>query len=260
MAARGHDPRRATGGFGALVCALLGLAACYPDPDDLRASRSGSGGSSSASGGAPGGLGGSVAPGAGGHTGAGGAVGAGGSGGAVTSQCGGPPCGGNLVGTWSFINSCSASAPSADCAGEVLDASGIHRAGTLAFNSDATYSTTETDTGTFVFDIPSACLSGATCAMLQAVYQGPGYVGQPNPTFSSASCTTTTIGCRCLLGALGLPRTETGTYVVSGTSVSSTSSSGVSNADTFCVTGTVLHLIYADSTPAVPDELVLTKQ
>jgi hypothetical protein len=259
MPGRAHDAERAhTGGIAVLACALLGLSvACYPNPDDLRANRSGSG-----SGGAPSGLGGG-SPGAGGHTGTGGVVGAGGgvgAGGAGTTQCGGPPCGGNLLGTWSYLNSCAGTTVSTDCAGEMLDASGIHRAGTLTFNGNGTYSTTETDTGTFVFDVTSSCISGATCASLQMVYQGPGFVAPPNPTFSSASCITTATGCRCYLGALGTPGTFTGTYVVSGTSVALTSSTGDVNANTFCVTGTIMHMIYADNTPAVPDELVLTKQ
>ncbi len=221
---------------------LLWLAgACYPNPDDLRGGVSGSGGKSG-----PAGFSGA----AGGH---------GGAGGGMTTQCGVPACGGNLLGTWSFVNSCSA-AGLGDCAGEVLDASSIHRSGTITFNAIGSYSTTETDTGTFTFDVPAACLSGATCADLQSVYQGPGYVGSPDPTFSSATCATTATGCHCLLGALGAPVTITGTYVASGTSVTSTSSTGVADADTYCVQGSILHLIYATSTPAVPDEAVFMKQ
>ena len=283
-----------------LALATLALGACYPNPDALRndlgegGSRGQStGGASGAAGGSAGsagttgagghaGSGGAIGAGggagaAGGHVGAGGAVGAGGkvgsggaigtgggfgaggSGGAMTSQCGGPACGGNLLGTWSFVNRCSATA-AGDCAGEVLDASGVHQTGTVTFNSNGTYSTTETDTGTFVFDVPSACLNSATCADLQTAYLGPGFVGQPNPTLSSAACSTTTTGCRCLLGALGAPQTDTGTYVASGTSVTTTSTTGTVNADTYCVTGSILHLIYPTSTPAMPDESVFTKQ
>lgn len=235
----------------ALLVALAG--ACYPNPEDLRGG-SGSGSGGQASGGVSGAAG---ASGVGGHVGAGGMPG--GTGGAMTTQCGGTACGGNLLGTWAFFKSCPAPT-TFDCAGEVLDASGVHRAGTLAFESNGTYATTETDTGTFIFDVPSTCLSGGSCASLQAVYQGAGYVGPPNPTFSSATCTTTTTGCHCLLGALGIPMTITGTYVTSGNSVTSTSSTGVVDADTYCVTGTILRLIYPTSTPAVPDESLLMKQ
>jgi hypothetical protein len=231
---------------------MLALGACYPNPDALRVDRSGRG-----SGGTPGAVGG--ATGSAGHTGVGGAVGVGGNGGANTA-CGAPACGGNLLGTWTFTTSCMGVLPVDTCAGEMIDASAIHRAGTLTFNSNGTYSTTETDTGTFVFDFPTACLNGVTCAGLQTTYQGPGYVGQPNPTFSSATCSTTTIGCRCLFGALGMPKTDTGTYAVSGTSVTATSSTGGVSFDTFCVTGSILHMIYADSTPSNPDELFLMKQ
>jgi collagen type VII alpha len=252
MAGRGHDADRGrAGGVGAAALAMLALGACYPNPDALRVDRSGIG-----SGGATGFAG---MTGAAGHNGAGGALGTAGNGGG-NNQCGAPACGGNLLDNWTFTTSCMGVSPVATCAGEMIDASAVHRAGTLTFNSNGTYSTTETDTGTFVFDFPTACLSGVTCAALQTTYQGPGYVGQPNPTFSSATCSTTTTGCRCLFGALGMPKTDTGTYVVSGTSVTATSAMGGVAADTFCVTGSILHMIYADSTPSSPDELFLMKQ
>jgi hypothetical protein len=249
MAGRGrHDADR--GRAGAVALAMLALAACYPNPAALRVDRSGRG-----SGGATG----SAGMGAGGHDGVGGAPGTAGNGGG-NNQCGAPACGGSLLGTWTFTTSCMGVLPVDTCAGEMIDTSGIHRAGTLTFNGNGTYSTTETDTGTFVFDFPAACLGGVTCAALQTTYQGPGYVGQPNPTFSSATCSTTATGCRCLLGALGMPQTDTGTYVVNGTSVTATSAMGGVAADTFCVSGSTLHMIYADSTPSSPDELFLTKQ
>ena len=234
-----------------MALAMLAVGACYPNPDALRVDRSGAG-----SGGATGFAG---MTGAAGHDGVGGALGTAGSGGG-NNQCGAPACGGNLLGTWTFTTSCMGVLPVDTCAGEMIDASGIHRAGTLTFNGNGTYSTTETDTGTFVFDFPTTCLSGVTCAALQTTYQGAGYVGQPNPTFSSATCFTTATGCRCLFGALGMPATDTGTYVVNGTSVTATSVMGGVAADAFCVSGSTLHMIYADSTPSSPDELFLMKQ
>jgi hypothetical protein len=259
MAGRGHDADRGrAGGVGAMALAMLALGACYPNPDALRVDRSGSG-----SGGTLGALGGATGSagmtGAAGHTGAGGAVGVGGNGGANT-QCGAPACGGNPVGTWAFTNSCMGVSPLSSCTGGGVDSTGVHRAGTLTFNSDGSYSTTETDTGTFILNVPTSCLGTDTCATLQTTYQGPGFVAPPNPTLSSATCSTTAAGCRCVLGALGMPLTQTGTYVVSGTSVTATSTAGGVSFDTFCVTGSILHMIYADSTSSNPDELFLMKQ
>ncbi len=54
--------------------------------------------------------------------------------------------------------------------------------------------------------------------------------------------------------------TVTGSYVVSGTSLTLTTSTGVVDADTFCVSGSDLHIIYPDSTVSAPDEAVLIKQ
>src|SRR3954469_2425587 len=146
MAGRGHDRDRGrAGGVGATALAMLALGACYPNPDALRVDRSGRG-----SGGTPGAVGG--ATGSAGHTGAGGAVGVGGNGGANTA-CGAPACGGNPLGTWIFANGCMGVSPLSSCTTGGVDSSGVHRAGTLTFNSDGTYSTTETDTGTFIVDV-----------------------------------------------------------------------------------------------------------
>jgi len=249
MAARGRDVDRGrAGGVGALVLATFAVLACYPNPDDLRVDRSGIGSGGHSSGGSSG---------AGGHTGAGGAVGAGGA----SAMCGAPACGGNLLGTWTFVNSCVGTLPVNTCAGATVDGRGTQRAGTLTFNSNGTYSQTETDTGTFILDAPTSCLGGGTCADLQTAYLGPGFVGAPNPTLSSATCSTTATGCRCLLGALGTPLTDTGTYVASGTSITATSSTGGVSPDTYCVVGSTLHMIYSDSTPPTGiDELTLMKQ
>jgi hypothetical protein len=236
-----------------MALAMVALGACYPNADALRVDRSGSG-----SGGTSGGLGG--ATGAAGHTGAGGALGTAGSGGANT-QCGAPACGGNPVGTWTFTTSCLGVSPISSCTGGGVDTTGVHRAGTITFNSDGTYSTTETDTGTFILNVPTSCLgTTSTCATLQTTYQGPGYVMPPNATLSSATCGTTATGCRCVLGALGMPLTQAGTYAVTGTTLTASSSTGGVSVDTFCVTGSILHMIYADSTPSNPDELFLIKQ
>lgn len=249
--------RSSSGGVGLLAVALLALTvACYPNPDDLRVAH-GAGGSGGASGGSPGAggragmsgaLGGSGPPGAGGR------VGAGGSGGAGTTQCGVNACGGNLVGTWKYSNTCSPTA-FGDCAGETIDASGVHRVGTLTFNANGTYSTTVTDSGTFILDLATACLSGLACTDVQSAF-----LGQSPATVSSATCSATATGCHCLLGALGTQQTDTGTYSTSGTSVTLSSSTGGVDTDAYCVTGSILHLIYSDSTPAMPDESVLTKQ
>ena len=194
-----------------------------------------------------GGLGGSGPPGAGGRVGAGGS----GSGGAGNPQCGAPACGGNLLGTWTFASDCSL-VGHGDC-GEVIDASGVHRLGTLTFSANGTYATTETDTGSFIVDEPAVCLGGATCAQFQAG------LAQETSVFSSATCSTTATGCHCLLGALGTQQTETGTYSASGTSVTTTSSTGTVNGEAYCVSGLSLRLIFPDSTPAMLDESVFTK-
>jgi hypothetical protein len=225
-----------------------GGAACYPNPDDLREGGHVSGGTGGALG-----AGGSF--GAGGRFGVGGA-GVGGGAGSSVGRCGAPACGGNLVGTWAFAVSCAATTMGdSTCPTETISAAGVQRSGLAVFNANGTYSVDETDTGTFVADRPASCLAGATCADLQAAYQAP------NATFSSVTCTATVTGCRCNFVLVPAQSVESGSYVTSGTKVTTTSTAGVINLNDYCTDGsTTLRVIYPSSTPANPDETVFSKR
>jgi len=241
------------------------------------AGRPGFGGMQSGAGGAGGKPAAGGAPGAGGRTGSGGAgmggagmggagmggAGVGGSGGANAS-CGAPACGGPLVGTWDITASCTAPVPDdpANCPGETVSSAGIQRVGFITFNADFTYTSAETDSGTFIIDTPTSCLDGVTCAELDAAYQDQ--TQPPSPNLLSASCTIIPIGCRCALGIIPGSGTESGTYVVNGTKVITTaetgSAAGTSSTADFCVNGTTFRLIYPDSTPSAPQEAVFRKR
>jgi hypothetical protein len=235
-------------------------AACYPNPDDLREG-GGSGGIGGASGGVGGHFGAGGALGAAGSFGVGGRLGTGGAGvgggsGSTIGRCGAPACGGNLVGNWAFTVSCvPTTMGDSSCPTQTINGSGVQRSGTLTLNGNGTYALDETDSGTFVVDTPTSCLSGATCAQFQAAFQ------VPNATFSSATCSATVTGCRCNLVAVPARTTESGTYVTSGTTVTTTSSAGVVSVYGYCTDGsTTLRVIFPSSTPANPNEAVLTKR
>ena len=119
-----------------------------------------------------------------------------------------------------------------------------------------------TDSGTFVRETPTSCLDldGVTCADLQAAYQQE--TQPPSPTLLSASCTSTTISCRCVLGLIPQSGSDSGLYGTSGTKVTTTSSApgGTTDTDDYCVTGTTMRLIFPDSTPTAPQETVFQKQ
>ena len=241
-----------------LLLSAVGVA-CYPNPDDLREGRSGGSGGMAGGVGGRFGMGGSPgtagSSGVGGRFGTGGA-GVGGSGGSAIGRCGAPACGGNIVGTWAFAVSCAATTmDDPSCPTETLNSSGVQRSGTAVFNGDGTYSSDETDSGNFVVDTPASCLAGATCADLQAAYRAP------NATLSSVTCSTTVTGCRCTLVLVPARSTESGTYTTSVTRLTTTSSDGVINMNDYCTDGaTTLRVIYPSSTPANPDEAVLTRR
>ncbi|HET6151014.1 MAG TPA: hypothetical protein VFH68_25990 [Polyangia bacterium] len=258
-----------------LIAGLLSAAAgCYPDPDDLRGGNhgSGTGGTPAGIGGRTGtsdaGVGGRTGTGGGGVGGRGGTGGAGvggsvGSGGATAGRCGAPPCGGNLIGTWNVIQSClSPIMDNPDCPGESFSFAGLQRAGFITFTTDLKYSSTVTNSGTFVHETPTTCLDldGVTCADLQAAYLVE--TQPPAATLLSASCTSTGISCRCVLGLIPESSSDSGLYATSGTKVTTTSTAagGTAETDDYCVTGTTMRLISPDSTPTAPQETVFQKQ
>jgi hypothetical protein len=269
---------------------LFGAVACYPDPDDLRggdqgsggqvggsggftgsAGRTGAGGATTGVGGSPAGTGGRLGTGGmglGGRTGSGGAgvggsgSGGSGSGGSNAGRCGAPACAGNLVGTWDVVQSCtSPTMDNPNCPGESISYAGLQRVGFVTFNTDLTYTSTVTDSGTFVHETPTSCLAldGVTCGDLDAAYKAE--TQPPAPTLLSASCTSTTVSCRCVLGVIPETSSDAGLYGTSGTKVSLTSTiDGSTASDDYCVSGTTMRLIFPDSTPAAPQETVFQKR
>ena len=265
-----------------LIAGLLSAAACYPDPNDLRGGGRGSGGQVGSSGGstgaggaltgtggragASGGTGGRLGTGGmglGGRAGTGGAgVGGSGTGGSSAGRCGAPPCGGDLVGTWDVVQSCaSPTMDNPNCPGETVSYAGIQRVGFITFKADLTYASSVTDSGTFVRETPTSCLAldGVTCADLDAAYRLQ--TQPPSPTLLSASCTSTTVSCRCVLGFIPQSSTDSGFYGTSGTKITITSTVDSSTAtDDYCVTGTTMRLIFPDSTPSAPQETVFQRR
>jgi hypothetical protein len=222
---------------------------------------SGTGGNSAGAGGAGSGAGGRTGAGGTGMGGTGvGGVTAG-AGGAAVARCGDPPCGGNLLGTWDIIQSCtSPQMDNSGCAGQLVSFAGIQRVGFITFNSNFTYSADETQSGTYSRETPQSCLDldGITCAALQAAYQPQ--TQPPNPTLLSATCTVTAIGCKCVLGVVPSHVSETGTYVTTGTKLILSPNTGASSTNDYCVTGSMFRMIYPDSTPTAPENLVFQKR
>jgi hypothetical protein len=91
--------------------------------------------------------------------------------------------------------------------------------------------------------VPLSCLSAGgatgTCDELAMVFNG-GIFGDAGT--STASCTTSGSNCDCNITLSLQPATATGTYSVSGNSLTTMSASGVGNG-TYCVQGSTLNII-----------------
>lgn len=171
-------------------------------------------------------------------------VGCGGDGGG--GSCGTfTPCGGDVVGSWSASDFCFSGSPfDIECPGATVDASGLTFMGTLALNADMTYSEQGTAGGSMVMTFSPACFMEEgitpTCAQLDA---GLAFsAADPESPFSAASCTTAGSNCRCSFTMRPTAINEAGTYMTSGSVITSTSADGTADVNDYCVSGNRLQL------------------
>jgi hypothetical protein len=192
-----------------------------------------------------------------------------GGGGGGTGQCAGNnSCGGNVVGTWSISNLCvqnaAAAAMGTSCPQTQVDASGLMETGTITFNSDMTYASTATLSGTIRETLPSSCLMSqgvtVTCAQLNTELQT--LVQAANSPFSGGSCAQASSGCACSFQVASQTSTESGTYSVSGSTITTMPTGGTNSSETYCVQGSTLTLssMSMSGMPGASGEVILTKQ
>ncbi len=182
----------------------------------------------------------------GGSSGSGGSNGAGGA-----DHCGSvPACGGsNVVGTWKIVDACESASPgtvSASCPGETAQVGSFSAAGTITLNADMTYSSSISTSATVVLSIPTSCLpSGGvslTCDQL-------GMAANALDGGDTTSCTTSGSNCNCSVSASSATTTDSGTYAISGTTVTITSATdGSTSTSGYCIQGNTLHIISLSST------------
>ncbi len=205
----------------------------------------GSGGTSGTTGsGGTTGLGGTS--GSGGTTGLGGTSGSGGTGAGAT--CGTvEPCGGSLTGTWTLASEClnvaelTTAVQQSVCAQAFVSSASASVSGNATFNTNLSYSISESVTGVVTYVIPATCTNGLTCAGYGA-YQAATLT--PGATFT---CTGTTT-CACTQSILSTT-TDSGTYSTTGSNVIVTSAvSGTTTVGGYCVQGSTLHLVTVDPT------------
>ncbi|HLK40525.1 MAG TPA: hypothetical protein VKU41_27420 [Polyangiaceae bacterium] len=163
------------------------------------------------------------------------------------------PCGGNLVGTWKVVTTCSnASAPSGlmtGCPGESVSSSSTNASGTFTFNADMTYSVSLSETSSETLTIPTSCLTSqggvsVSCSELGQVF-GSGTSSDAGGL--SVMCGTAGSNCSCTIDLSVQSANGSGTYSTSGSNLTITTAngSGMGNVDGYCVSGNTLHLIAA---------------
>jgi hypothetical protein len=138
------------------------------------------------------------------------------------------PCGGDVVGTWAVSNACVVSTPPlSSCAAGTVSMS-MQVSGTVTFRADGTYAVNTLAGITETLGMPASCLGGEDCATLQtSLLQGQSGV-------SSAVCSgAPSSACTCNEVFAPQRNTDSGTYTITGTSVTSP----VIYPQTYCVQG-----------------------
>jgi hypothetical protein len=180
-------------------------------------------------------------------------AGCGGSNGNTGGSCGAQACGGDLEGAWKATSACVDEAALsklvlgsyASCAGTSLSQVKATPYGVATFSSDLTYTISMSMDLSFQLNIPRSCFNGGDCSSADNQFlrnltgtEGVGSVACGGDT----SCTCNQVG-ELTFGPSANSQGSSGTYAISGTTVSVTSTSGVSDSGPYCVEDpSTLHL------------------
>ena len=184
----------------------------------------------------------------------------GGGGGSCSTPMAPMACGGDIVGTWAVTSSCvHFTGPIGDstCPAATLEAS-VEYSGTVSYTAAMTYTQDVTVSGSETIVIPASCLA-VSCAAADQMFQS-----SPPPGTTSIHCASAGSGCNCnaVLGSAAAP--ETGTYTLSGTGITTTSSAGETETDQYCVMGNHLDIMPGPNSGSPGDtasgSIALTKQ
>ncbi|MEY4582748.1 MAG: hypothetical protein RL701_7451 [Pseudomonadota bacterium] len=150
-------------------------------------------------------------------------------------------CGGDVVGEWSIASFCPDTSKVPDevkaiCTTATLDYDEPTVSGTLSFKADKTFTQTASASGTGYIVLDKKCVEAAgNCT------EAEGLINANSGTNQKLSCKDSSGGgCRCALHVSQSNKTDSGTYVVSGSKL--TLDSGEKADSTFCVASDVLTL------------------
>jgi hypothetical protein len=185
-----------------------------------------------------------------------GTAGGGGTGGAGGQASGGAcgnvePCGGSIVGAWVVSSVCilDGSAIGFDattiCDTATIAVKKVTDTGGITYAADHTYQSTGTLAIDVALTIPMSCFApGRTCDALNGVYA---QAMQKDPTITGATCGASGSTCVCEVSTLQ-DTGESGTYVTSGTTLTTTATGETAESGGYCVQGNELHSIALDMT------------
>jgi hypothetical protein len=157
------------------------------------------------------------------------------------------PCGGDVVGTWKLAGGCENTAVlmkdlSTACPGAAIDSFGISVTGTLAFNSDMTFTGTGVTATVHALEtVPLSCTNAATCAAVTSPNNAT-TVSCSGASTCTCTVTNTVSGTGGVLGG-----NTSGTYSISANTLT-LQAAATSNSNNYCVQGTELHFMTVDTT------------
>jgi hypothetical protein len=149
-------------------------------------------------------------------------------------------CGGDLTGTWNIASICQTitTDPIKAVCPTGSTTYTYSPQGSYTFNGDGTASSTLALNATATVQLPAACLTGATtCDSLAGPMKQGGGTSVQSVTCSGNVSTA----CTCIM-TMAAQNSESGTYKINGNSVVMTSSTGMTQTNSFCVEGNVLKM------------------
>lgn len=169
------------------------------------------------------------------------------------------PCGGDLTGTWMLTTACITAdglretVSASGCPGISVEVSELNTIGKVTFSADGTYSTDGLSAQTLAtVSLPVACAIGGSCQAEEESLQS-------DETVESGTCSGTST-CVCTAREVQTDSGATGTFSISGTTVTLDGGGLLGEGGSYCVEGTHLHLISPTAGGKVGKDFVAIKQ
>jgi hypothetical protein len=157
------------------------------------------------------------------------------------------PCGGDVVGNWTIVDSCQLGIhfDFDFCADETVDATGLATTGTFSMNADLSYGVSTRAGGSFQVQFPASCVTGGSCAELASTVASA-LVPMLGTGLQGVSCAGAG-ACVCTAVVVSSTNDEAGTYAVMGTFFNAMPAGDTTFvAHDYCVEGDTMHLVSLD--------------